>query len=165
MENLIRCSKCSRDLPADSFYPYMVGKSGRRGFCKECHKVCQSKWADEHREGQKAYRRNWARQDRTKKYAKYRKQELRKKYRKYGLTEGWYEEQFAKQNGVCAICGKPEMRLHNMTKTLMPLSVDHNHATGKVRGLLCWGCNLTLHRVEDSGWLNQSLEYLRKFDS
>lgn len=66
-----------------------------------------------------------------------------------------------RQKGVCAICGDPELRLHNMTKTPLPLSVDHSHTTNKVRGLLCWSCNLNLHRVEDSGWLEKAITYLK----
>jgi hypothetical protein len=47
----------------------------------------------------------------------------------------------AAQGGVCAIC----KRLPPPGK---PLSIDHDHATGKVRGLLCTRCNLMLGKVE-----------------
>lgn len=49
------------------------------------------------------------------------------------MPEGWYERQLAAQGGHCAVCpGKPKTRR---------LHIDHDHATGKVRGLLCYSCN------------------------
>jgi len=49
---------------------------------------------------------------------------------------------FKKQNGVCAICKQPETRKrHNKVDNL---SVDHDHSTGKIRGLLCYRCNLLI---------------------
>ena len=53
------------------------------------------------------------------------------------------------QNGVCCICyEKP---------TIRALDVDHNHATGVIRGLLCSRCNTTLGKVNDSTVLLQKL--------
>jgi hypothetical protein len=43
------------------------------------------------------------------------------------------------QNGVCAICRKPESTLRS--GVLLMLAVDHDHKTGQVRGLLCNNCN------------------------
>jgi len=60
----------------------------------------------------------------------------------YGITIDDYLRILAKQNGVCAVCGK--------TGGQKCLSVDHNHNTGKVRGLLCQRCNLVLGRMEDN---------------
>lgn len=62
--------------------------------------------------------------------------------RKYGITIDQYNEMLTKQNGVCAICGNPESRL--MAGTAYLLAIDHNHVTGKVRGLLCNSCNRAL---------------------
>jgi hypothetical protein len=57
----------------------------------------------------------------------------------YGIDSAWYAAQLVKQNGVCAICGKPENKTIN--GKLLKLAVDHCHDTGKVRGLLCQACN------------------------
>jgi deoxycytidylate deaminase len=45
------------------------------------------------------------------------------------------------QNGLCYICKKPESKI-NPSGQLSALSVDHDHETGKVRGLLCNRCNI-----------------------
>jgi len=50
------------------------------------------------------------------------------------LTPAQHAEMLNNQHGVCAICGK-------IQKGKRPLVVDHDHETGKVRGLLCYGCN------------------------
>src|SRR5690348_10360154 len=59
----------------------------------------------------------------------------------YGLTGEAYKALEEAQAGVCAICGNPETRYNAKMKAIQPLSVDHNHKTGKVRGLLCAHCN------------------------
>ena len=58
----------------------------------------------------------------------------------YGITIAEYDEMFKAQGGVCAICGKPEKSRR--------ISVDHDHATGRARGLLCTNCNVTLGKLE-----------------
>lgn len=77
--------------------------------------------------------------------------------RLYGITLEQYAEMFSEQGEVCAIC-KAECG------TKKSLSVDHDHATGKVRGLLCNGCNTSLGQFKDSQILLQrAIEYLKKY--
>ena len=68
----------------------------------------------------------------------HKKQRKNLKYR-YGITFEQYTAMLAAQAGGCAICGKSEK-----------LRVDHCHATGKVRGILCHGCNIGLGVFLDS---------------
>jgi hypothetical protein len=68
--------------------------------------------------------------------------------RYYGLTGEQYGEMMAAQNGVCAICSKPETAIINGTPKVM--HVDHDHATGKIRALLCGSCNGMLGLAKDS---------------
>ena len=60
---------------------------------------------------------------------------------------------FSEQEGVCAACGKTETHLNQYG--VCRLAIDHNHATGVVRGLLCGRCNRAL------GLLGDSIENLR----
>lgn len=68
----------------------------------------------------------------------------------YDFTVEKYEEMVSNQNGLCAICGKPETSVDAKAGTLKRLAIDHDHSTGKVRELLCWICNSTLGRVDDN---------------
>lgn len=70
----------------------------------------------------------------------------------YGISLTQYTELFNKQDGHCAICKEIS------DKTL---SVDHDHRTGKVRGLLCHDCNRALGQFKDSILILESAtEYL-----
>jgi hypothetical protein len=59
--------------------------------------------------------------------------------RKYNLSPEEYGQIFLRQDGRCAICGRAK-----------PLQVDHDHTTGKIRGLLCATCNLAIGGIEAS---------------
>ena len=72
--------------------------------------------------------------------------------RLYGISPADYDALLAKQDGVCAICGKPSEET---------LCVDHCHATGTIRGLLCRKCNIALGCNEDDpATIITSLAYL-----
>lgn len=76
---------------------------------------------------------------------------------KFGLTLEDYRVMWANQNNSCAICWKPGAR-HIKT-----LHIDHNHKTGKVRGLLCNECNLGLGLFKDDIYrLQNAIYYLKK---
>lgn len=77
-----------------------------------------------------------------------RKPEVKDKLRwyvlrvKYGISKEEYLALLEEQGGVCAICGiEPKDRF---------LSVDHDHETNQIRGLLCEGCNLGIGHLNDS---------------
>lgn len=72
----------------------------------------------------------------------------------YGLSPEDYGRLFEEQGGACAICGG---------KRKYRLNVDHCHATGLVRGLLCRRCNKLLRDARDSETtLLATIEYLRE---
>ena len=86
--------------------------------------------------------------------------------RQYGLTMDEYKEMLANQHGVCKICGMPESKMQRRgsdTKlTPESLHVDHDHATGKTRGLLCYKCNTALGKFDDNPELfRRAIAYLR----
>lgn len=71
----------------------------------------------------------------------------------YGLREGEYDALLAFQGGVCALCGKPFGRKRG--------AVDHNHADGRVRGIIHGWENTILGRIRDSlDWARALVSYL-----
>ena len=75
--------------------------------------------------------------------------------RKYGISEAQYEALLELYDGGCWVCGKKPKpggrRLH----------VDHDHKTGRVRGLLCWRHNTGLrHFGDDAILLNAAARYV-----
>lgn len=99
-------------------------------------------------------------------YAKvYKETTAYKKYQRnyrlkntYGITLIQYEEMFNKQNGCCAICNVSEEKL------TIRLHIDHNHKTGKVRGLLCKKCNSAIGLFDDNlDLLNKAINYINEY--
>ena len=83
--------------------------------------------------------------------------------RYYGLSLETYNVMLASQDGVCAICRGLETYIPNGHGAPKPLSVDHNHETGQIRGLLCSNCNyLVGHCKEDRNVLIEAIKYLDK---
>ena len=73
--------------------------------------------------------------------------------KKFGLTLEDYDVLLEQQNNVCKLCGRPPIGRR--------LAVDHNHETGKIRGLLCLQCNAVLGSVrEDASLLQKMVKYL-----
>jgi hypothetical protein len=87
-----------------------------------------------------------------------------KHYKKrYGITIEQYEEMNQKQNGLCAICKRPETR-KKVDGTTRVLSVDHCHKSGQVRDLLCGACNLVLGHIEKYNIpMENVIAYLQKW--
>lgn len=83
--------------------------------------------------------------------------------RAYGITVEQYRDLQMKQNNVCACCKKPESRYSHHSKTLSDLAVDHCHKTGKIRGLLCFKCNMAIGLLKDDvGTLTEAVRYLNE---
>lgn len=81
----------------------------------------------------------------------------REKYlqRRFGISEKDYERMFTAQSKGCAICGRPPKKNH--------LAVDHDHKTGRVRGLLCYNCNRRLiGRFRNPETFEKAARYLRR---
>ena len=74
-----------------------------------------------------------------------------------GATQKWFEEHFLSQSGLCAICGA------ELALTGRDTHVDHDHETGKVRGILCFRCNLGLGYFRDNcDFLTSAIHYLKE---
>lgn len=70
------------------------------------------------------------------------------KMSRYGLTAPETQLLLEKQGNTCALCPRPATH------------IDHCHATGKVRGVVCPRCNAWLAATEDAAWLKRAADYL-----
>lgn len=98
--------------------------------------------------------------DRLQTWCKFCQNERTKEWQRstrYGLKSGEYEQILAAQDGGCAICGGPPTGNHTR------LAVDHDHDTGRVRGLLCGNCNSILGLArDDAERLRAAATYLER---
>jgi hypothetical protein len=110
-------------------------------------KECLRKW----REKNKGYDKEYYARNHERIKSQHRKIGFKTRIKtKYNLTVKEYNEMVKKQNGCCAIC---ERRIH--------LVVDHDHKTGRVRGLLCNSCNTVLGFINDNpAILRRMMQYL-----
>lgn len=69
----------------------------------------------------------------------------------FNLTVEEYDAMHEAQGGVCAICGRPQQGKR--------LAVDHDHTTGKVRGLLCTACNRVMGYLDNTHWIASATKY------
>ena len=105
--------------------------------------------------GRDYYERN---KPRIQAYKKARHQKVKRQVRmaKYGLTVDDYDRMAKQQDYGCALCGLEEWATRDGV-----LCVDHEHSTGRVRGLLCYNCNLGLgHLKDDPSLLAKAAKYL-----
>jgi len=83
--------------------------------------------------------------------------------RYFGKDLKWYDHMIKVQGGKCAICGESETA--TWRGKVKALAVDHNHATGTVRQLLCARCNLVVGQAgEDIELLLKAALYLEKWN-
>lgn len=69
---------------------------------------------------------------------------------RYGYPGVSIKNFFEERGGLCILCD-------NIAKC-----VDHDHTTGKIRGVLCHGCNQALGRLDVKGWLEAALKYIER---
>jgi len=142
------CKKCGVKKSKDEFHKEKRVKDGLQARCIDCCKA----------DAKAAFERNpEPYRERAREAYDYAERRERMLMREYGMTPKDYTELFEKQNGCCAIC-KTEESGHNVTNHLL---VDHDHATNKVRGLLCSSCNLMIGKAHDSvDILTSAINYL-----
>ena len=76
----------------------------------------------------------------------------------FNITIKVFFAMLASQDNRCGICRK------EFTVKKFAIHIDHNHSTGKIRGLLCRKCNLLLgHAKDDKRILNSGIRYLNQF--
>ena len=155
------CKTCKQELPVAKF-----GKSKRiraNGQYKEYYDstcmICRRE-AYLAKEGKRAIHRAGSKTWYDANPEKAKSQRLKR----YGLDLEGYNDLRKKQNYCCAVCHKHEKDVsQGRAKTPeTALHVDHNHLTGKVRGLLCTNCNTILGKCyDDDTILNNAIQYLK----
>lgn len=168
------CTKCRRALPLSEYKAWKWGRGGYHPNCRECFNASlrarpkdhptrvrererRKEWGPDHpnriRErayGKKKYQQRKEKHLRAAKIAKFKK--------KYGITPDQAAQMLVAQGGVCAICKTNEW-------TAAGPSVDHCHATGTVRGILCNRCNAAIGFFrEDVVRMRSAIDYLAKPD-
>ena len=134
-----KCSKCKNYKEEIDFSKDKYTKDRLRRWCKDCDK--------------KSY---WNNREHYKKYYLSNKEKIRniQLLREYGIDLKEYIEIFDIQNGICA-----NPSCNNSAEHL-----DHNHATGKIRGFLCQSCNQALGMLDESrNKIIGLIEYLEMF--
>lgn len=110
--------------------------------CRKCHSISQRKNPEIDR---REYCRNWAMR------------------RKYGIEPDEFDAYWIAYRGRCFLCRK-EMKMPSPTRGqgLDVVAIDHDHANGKVRGLLCNACNKGLGFFgDDIPLLEKAIRYLK----
>lgn len=121
-----KCSACFLYLPLLDFHKNGKQGMGYRNRCIDCRKKDEFVYRQTHK---------------VQIALAMRKVKLRWKF---GITIQEYENMFREQLGCCLICRR------NQAEFKVKLGIDHDHNTGKVRGLLCHDCNTGLGKFRDS---------------
>ncbi len=138
------CSKCQQEKELTEFFKDKGFKSGYMSMCKVCKTANALEWRAKNRSKYNATQRDYNAEH----YQRLRLQ-------RYKITPEQHAQMLLDQKGVCAIC-------EQLPKGKRPLVVDHHHATGKVRGLLCYGCNRAISILDKHDLLQKALAYLEK---
>jgi hypothetical protein len=147
------CRVCRKQKSAENFYRHPTNRDRREGICKSC-RLAASKFPG------MGIRRKLLR---LKRLHHYRQREYESDLRsRYGLELVEYNAILEKQRGRCAICRIVLFPRRQGPKTLVA-QVDHDHTTGRVRGLLCGACNSGLGYFRDNlKVLEAAKQYLRR---
>ena len=141
MEETKRCKDCDEILPVSMFHRKSGASDGLQIRCKSCNSSKVIEW----QRNSPKYREYWEERDR-KNRDRYSEEWYRYKSGKYKCTVEELKKLVEDSGEVCAICGE---------FTTMYLAIDHDHSTGKVRGLLCTRCNTGL------GLFKENIDRLR----
>jgi len=165
------CRVCKEEKPLHSFPRDKSRKWGRANHCNSCYQVYYRNHKEQIKKQHKQYdneNKEVVREQHKQYYRMHgcnQEYKSKKKYydhkhqlkRKYNLSIEEYNTLFLIQEGRCYICER------HQSECKTKFAVDHDHITGKVRGLLCNKCNLGLGSFNDSiKLLKKAILYLTK---
>ena len=181
-----KCTKCEKFLPKDNFGVRSGRDGARQSICRVCECEYGKKYAKDNRkkitenrrEYQKEYREKYkVRYNELTKLRYHKTKDEKKRYhsvyrnsersrnayleKRYGITLDDFRNIVKDQGGGCAICGSVSGKAN---KSHDRLTVDHDHMTGQIRGILCHKCNFGLgHFDDDIESLNKAISYLKLY--
>jgi DNA-directed RNA polymerase subunit M/transcription elongation factor TFIIS len=156
-DQLKRCHACGEVLPVSSFSSDRKRKDGLNDKCKACQAKYSKEYRDSHKELLRESKKRSYEKNKTRILDDYRKRRAGAGYaerdrerhilKTYGLSMLQVEELLLTQEGKCPIC---LCTLSTEQGSRDILHIDHDHKTGKIRGLLCYACNAGLGQFKDS---------------
>jgi hypothetical protein len=147
------CKKCKIRKGISEFYKNKTTSDGLTYSCKACLSIEREPYRkiyyQKNKEKLIKISKDWG--------TSHKDRRMNSNLKRYGITVEQYNQMFVDQDGKCSIC--------NNTNTVgKNLGVDHNHETGKVRGLLCHKCNIGLGHFDDNiGKLLKAINYLNLY--
>ena len=132
------CTKCKVDKPLSQFVKDARRLHGVATYCKACSFALIKDWRQRNPDKCKASAKRYAAKNPGRHYKT-----------KFGITNNDKLELFRQQGCKCAACGTSKHE-HPRHSTDSGWVVDHDHATGRIRGIICWRCNLALGYARDS---------------
>ena len=141
-----KCAACDLVKPVSEYYTVTGHPDRYRPYCKACHKAKRRANYEANGGVDAVY-----------------EQVLQ---REYGITLADYNAQLRRQAHRCAVCRRPETTKSKRTGKPRRLAVDHDHVTGRLRGLLCHRCNILVWALEDNHTTLHAIEaYIEAFRS
>lgn len=143
-----RCVKCGEDKPNSDFHKQAAAKDGLKTWCKRCACSYTNQWHADNADKRAAWVRRRKQDPAVYRAANWRSQ---------GIDVAQAATMLREHDGRCTLCGA------DFPGTKKGWAVDHCHATGKVRGVLCYGCNTGLGGFKDNPHtLRKAAEYIER---
>lgn len=147
---MVQCTKCKETKAPTEFRTDLKKLNGLRSDCRECERARARIWQKETQQ----YKR-WKIENPERQAVLSEKHAMAR----YGITVEDYQRMLGAQGGVCAICGSDDPKMRKGAR--QRFCVDHDHETGRVRGLLCMPCNTALGGFrDDPERLRKAVTYL-----
>ncbi len=168
------CITCERRLSVKAFTKNAARPDGLQSKCRDCQqavrnerreRICevQREWYSRNKLSIKKKYKEWydknKKEESARARATYKKNHIRRRCVKWGFDVEEVTKLVEASDGNCDICC-------GVNANGKRLAIDHNHSTGKVRGLLCSLCNTAIGKFKDSpSLLMKAIKYLEKHDA
>lgn len=160
----IECRLCKRESDRKRHRPY-EGELAlyMRNYSREWRRKNADEINKKVREDRLANPEKYREYDKKFRYKNLEKSRYKDVLKKHKVTHEEYQNLFNANNGLCHICNKKETMINRSKTGPCRLALDHCHATGKIRGLLCHACNRAIGNFKDNiKFLKSAIAYLEK---